>query len=40
MPHVQREQPQPLKSSPSTRISCLSMEPAFACRDQYSDCDG
>lgn len=30
MPHVQREQHQPLKSSPSTRIRCLSMEPAFA----------
>jgi hypothetical protein len=26
MPHVQREQHQPLKSSPSTRIRCLSME--------------
>ena len=40
MPHVQREQPQPLKSSPSTRIRCLSMVSAFAYRDWSSECDG
>src|SRR6202011_4651629 len=41
IPHVQREQHQPLKSSPSIQIRCLFIHlPLRACRDWSPGCDG